>query len=222
MSTARPRLMGALLVVLVSAVLLAGCATPAPPETGDGPDDRRFAADVDVDTPALRAAKERAGIADCPKLSPEAADGPDVGTPLPNVTLPCLGGGPDVPLRALRGPLVVNLWAQWCGPCREELPYYQELHERAGDRVGVLGVDYQDTRPDWALDLLDETGVTYPSVADPGADLRVPFRVRGLPGIVFVDRQGGVVAVEYLVIESFDQLAGLVDEHLGVAVGSAG
>jgi hypothetical protein len=86
----------------------------------------------------------------------------------------------------------------------------------------VLGVDYEDTQPDWALELLDDTGVTYPSLADPRADLRVPFRVRGLPGIVFVDPNGEVVAVEYLVIESYDQLAGLVEEHLGVAVGSAG
>ena len=138
------------------------------------------------------------------------------------MTLPCLGGGPDVNLADLRGPMVVNLWAQWCGPCREELPYYQQLHERAGDRVAVLGVDYQDTRPDWALDLLDQTGVTYPSVADPSGALRVPFRVRGLPGIVFVDEQGEVVAVEYVVIESFDQLTELVDKHLGVAVQAAG
>jgi thiol-disulfide isomerase/thioredoxin len=127
-----------------------------------------------------------------------------------------------VDLSTLRGPMVVNLWAQWCGPCREELPYYQQLHERAGDRVRVLGVDYQDTRPDWALDLLDQTGVTYPSLADPAGELRVPFRVRGLPGVVLVDEAGEVVHVEFLVIESYDQLADLVDEHLGVGVGAAG
>ena len=150
------------------------------------------------------------------------ADGAVPEGALPQVTLPCLGGGADVDLSTLRGPMVVNLWAQWCGPCREELPYYQRLHERAGDRVEVLGVDYQDTRPDWALDLLRETGVTFPSVADPGGELRVPLRVRGLPGILFVDEDGRLVHQECAVIESYEQLTGLVEQHLGVAVGSAG
>jgi len=175
--------------------------------------------DVDVDTPKLRAARERAGLEECPGPSEPPVD---TSRALPDVTLPCLGGGRDVGLSTLRGPMVVNLWAQWCGPCREELPYYQELHERAGDRVRVLGVDYQDTRPDWAIDLLRETGVTYPSVADPGAELRVPMRIRGLPGIVFVDERGEVTHTEFLVVESYEQLAGLVEKHLGVAVGTAG
>ena len=201
-------------------LLLVGCAQQESPGTAADPQEPgRFAVDVEVDTPELRAAKERAGIADCPTTE---APGPAHQQPLPDVTLPCLGGGPDVNLADLRGPMVINLWAQWCGPCREELPHYQAFHEQAGDEVAVLGVDYQDTRPAWAIDLLAETGVTYPSVADPAAELRVPFRVRGLPGIVLVDEQGSMVAVEYLVIESAEQLAELVEEHLGVAVGTAG
>jgi thiol-disulfide isomerase/thioredoxin len=202
-------------------LLLAGCLPADDPGTEETSEERagRFAVDVDVDTPGLRAAKKEAGIADCPAPDEPA---PDAARPLPSVTLACLGGGRDVDLSTLRGPMVVNLWAQWCGPCREELPYYQQLHERAGDRVRVLGVDYQDTRPDWALDLLDQTGVTYPSLADPAGELRVPFRVRGLPGIVLVDEAGEVAHVEFLVIESYDQLADLVDEHLGVGVGTPG
>lgn len=198
-------------------LLLAGCtvggATTSTGGTG------ATALDVDVDTPVLRAARQRAGIATCPAT---AGGGAAATAALPEVTLPCLGGGPEVDLADLRGPLVVNLWAQWCGPCREELPHYQWLHERAGGRVDVLGVDYQDPRPDWALQLLRQAGVTFPSVADPGGELRVPLRVRGLPGIVFVDGDGEVAAVEYRVIESRAQLAGLVEEHLGVTVGSPG
>lgn len=217
----RPRsLRNALPAAVACAVLLlAGCTgSGRPAGTTDGPASPG-AAGVDVDTPALRAAKERAGVADCPA---PRSDGAADGDSLPDVTLPCLGGGPDVDLSALRGPMVVNLWAQWCGPCREELPHYQELHDRAGERVRVLGVDYQDTRPDWALDLLRESGVTFPSVADPGGELRVPLRVRGLPAVLFVDEQGRLVHQEFTVIESYEQLADLVREHLGVAVGSAG
>lgn len=205
-----------------SAVLLLASCAAGPTGAGSGTeadDPGRFAVDVDVDTPQLRALRERAGLEQCPTPTAPPSDAAE---PMPDVTLPCLGGGPDVELDRLRGPMVVNLWAQWCPPCRAELPHYQELHERAGDEVAVLGVDFQDTRPDWALELLAETGVTYPSVADPGSALRVPFRIRGLPGIVFLDDAGEVVAVEYVVIESFDQLADLVEEHLGVAVGAAG
>lgn len=221
MSPTRPRPLRAVLTAATASavLLLASCAAEP---TGSGPsteDPGRFAVDVDVDTPQLRAQRKQAGLEECPTPTGPPADAAE---PMPDVTLPCLGGGPDVELDRLRGPMVINLWAQWCPPCREELPYYQELHERAGDEVAVLGVDFQDTRPDWALELLAETGVTYPSVADPGSKLRVPFRVRGLPGIVFLDEAGEVVAVEYVVIESFDQLADLVDEHLGVAVGAAG
>jgi thiol-disulfide isomerase/thioredoxin len=202
-------------------LLLAGCATSAGPGA-DGEDRSGPVADVDVDTPELRAAKERAGIEDCPAPGADSGSTEEPPEPLPALTLPCLGGGPDVDLSTLRGPMVVNLWAQWCGPCREELPYYQQLHEQAGDEVQVLGVDYQDTRPEWALDLLDQTGVTYPSLADPGGELRVPFRVRGLPAIVLVDEDGGVAHREFVVIESYEQLATLVEEHLGVDVGTAG
>lgn len=222
MRRTRPRPLRAVVsATAASAVLLmAGCAPTDDPagERGDG--QGRFTADVDVDTPELRAAKKQAGIDDCPAAPAESGAVPE--DALPQVTLPCLGGGADVDLSTLRGPMVVNLWAQWCGPCREELPYYQRLHERAGDRVEVLGVDYQDTRPDWALDLLRETGVTFPSVADPGGELRVPLRVRGLPGILFVDEDGRLVHQEFAVIESYQQLTGLVEQHLGVAVGSAG
>lgn len=208
------------LAVAAAAVLLSACgptgSTGTPEQEGPG----RFAVDVDVDTPELRTAKRRAGIENCP--STQQATGAPPADPLPSLTLPCLGGGPDVDLAGLRGPLVVNLWAQWCGPCREELPYYQELHERAAGEVAVLGIDYEDTRPSWALELLAESGVTYPSLADPGGEVTVPFKVRGLPGIVFVDEDGSVSAVEYTVIDSYEQLAGLVEQHLGVTVGAPG
>lgn len=219
MSRNRPGPVRSLAVAAGAAVvlLLASCAPAGDDGTGDG-----FtppAVDVDVDTPALRAAKKAAGIADCPTPIGPA---PDAEEPMPDVTLQCLGGGGPVDLTELRGPMVINLWAQWCPPCREELPYYQQLHERAGDRLTVLGVDHLDTRPELAIDLLAETGVTYPSLADPAGELRAPFRVRGLPGIVFLDEDGEVTAVEFVVIESFDQLAELVEKHLGVTVGTAG
>ena len=192
---------------------LAGCTDASPPEP-DGTQPQ--ATHVDVDTPALRAQKADAGIEDC---EPAPGQGPVDGG-MPDLTLACLGGGPAVRLSALRGPLVVNLFAQWCEPCRTELPFYQRLHEEAKGKVAVLGIDYLDTQPDGALALAKDTGVTFPLLADPDGELREEFRIRGLPGLVFVDPDGRITndggLPTFTVIRSYDQLTSLVREHLGV------
>ena len=206
----------AVTVVLLAA--LAGCSSDAANglDTPDN-DGGLFESKVDVDTAELRALKKQAGIEPC-QLG-DAAGRP--AARMPDITLSCLGGGPDVELGSLRGPLVINLWAQWCGPCRAEMPYYQRLHAEAGDVVDVIGVDYQDTQPGAALELAATTGVTYPLLADPGAALRVPLKVRGLPAVVFVDNDGTVTHVEYVVIRSYGQLQDLVEEHLDVTLTGA-
>ena len=193
--------------------LLAGCSvgTP-PPETGGAAPATQ--SNVDVDTPALREARADAGIEPC---RPDEGSAPATDA-LPDVTLPCLGGGPAVDLRGVKGPAVINLFAQWCEPCREELPYYQRLHEAGAEDLRVLGIDYLDTQPAGALALAKATGVTYPLLADPDGVLRSEFRIRGLPGVVLVDGQGRVVHVEYTVVRSYRQLTDLVTEHLGVAL----
>lgn len=194
--------MSKVLLALVGILLLAGCgAAPALPQHGSG---------VKVDTVELRAIKEHAGIADCRASQARKADGG-----LPDVTLPCLGGGPDVDLARLRGPLVVNLWAQWCGPCRAELPRYQAFARKYAGKVRVLGIDYQDTQPQWALQLAQKSGVTYPLLADPDGKLEA----RGLPKILMVDAHGKLVYDEYGEISSVRQLERLVARHLGVTVG---
>jgi thiol-disulfide isomerase/thioredoxin len=190
------------LAVLLGVLLLAGCgAAPAVPHHPSG---------GKVDTVELRALKQHAGIATCRPGHAGKAEGG-----LPDITLPCLGGGPDVELARLRGPLVINLWAQWCGPCRAELPRYQAFARNYAGTVRVLGIDYQDTQPQWALQLARKSGVTYPLLADPDGKLGA----RGLPKILMVDAQGKVVYDEYGEISSVRQLEHLVARHLGVTAG---
>ena len=188
-----------------------GCAD-GPAEPGGAEDPPR--SNVDVDTPQLRAQKAAAGIADCrPGPGPAPEDGG-----LPDLTLACLGGGPAVNLSELRGPLVINLFAQWCEPCRTELPFYERLHRDGTGTLEVLGIDYLDTQPAGALELAEATGVTFPLLADPDGVLREEFRIRGLPGVVLVDADGRVTRIEFTVIRSYAELTGLVREHLGVTV----
>lgn len=195
--------------LLLAAVLLLSACTGQPEPATPG------AARIDVDTPQLRQLKAEAGVADC-----EVADAPPVDGGLPEVTLPCLGGGADVDLASLRGPMVVNLWASWCGPCREEMPVLQRFHEQYGDRVPLLGIDYEDVQVEAAFQLVQETGVTYPLLADPQSRLQgaTPFPGRmGLPMFAFVDRAGRATVVAGGV-DSLAELTGLVEEHLGVAL----
>lgn len=168
-------------------------------------------AKVDVDTPALRELKQQAGIDEC---APGDADGGG----LPELTLPCLGGGPDVDLASLQGPVIVNLWASWCGPCREEMPALADFYDQYGDQVPVLGIDYQDRQPEAALKLAKKTGVTYPLLADAGGDINgrdpIPSFV-GIPRFLFVDADGEVQVVAGGV-DSVDDLVELAEQHLGV------
>lgn len=197
------------LAIALPLLLLAGCGGQGGAQQPVGAPPQK----PQLDSPALHKLKRQAGIADC---TPSTADGPAAQDPLPKVTLPCLGGGPDIRLAKLRGPMVINLWAQWCGPCREELPIYEELHQKGKGKVKVLGIDYQDSQPAQALQLAKQTGVTYPLLADPEGSLRKDFHVRGLPGVVFVDAHGSVKGVQYAVMSSYSQLRGLVQDHLGV------
>lgn len=169
------------------------------------------AADVDVQTPALRQQRQAAGIDDCPLPGAGPAD-----PGLPSLSLPCLGGAGEVNLGDLHGPLVLNVWAQSCGPCREEMPLLQRLHAST-DEVAVLGVDFQDTQPGMALALAEVSGVTYPSVADvDGALKQPPMSVGSLPWTYFVDAGGQIVAVERGAFGSYAELTVAVDEHLGI------
>jgi thiol-disulfide isomerase/thioredoxin len=204
----RARGASTLLGLVLGAVMLGGCAAD-PQDPGLQPGRAR----IDVDTPQLRQAKAEAGVDAC-----RPGDGSPVEGGLPDVTLPCLGGGRSVDLGSLRGPLVVNLWASWCAPCRDEMPVLQRFHQQYGERVPVVGIDYEDPQVEAAMDLVRETGVTYPLLADPQSLLQgaAPFPGRmGLPMFAFVDADGRATVVAEQV-DSVGELEDLVDEQLGI------
>ncbi len=108
-----------------------------------------------------------------------------------------LPGGADAfqsRIATLHGyPIVVNQWASWCGPCREEFPWFQRASAKYGKRVAFLGVDSQDSDAA-ARTFLGEAPVPYPSYTDPNKDIgKVLKATLGLPDTAIYDSTGKLV-----------------------------
>jgi cytochrome c biogenesis protein CcmG, thiol:disulfide interchange protein DsbE len=226
-------LLAAVLVIAVSATG-AGCSSADTGNVGSRVDDEagtegtRPERGPSLDSPTLRALRAETRLEPCTSLRRTvdmAANRPargrsGDGRTLPDITLPCLGRGPDIhlPEMAAGRPVVLNLWAQWCPPCRKEAPHFQALHERAGDRLQVVGVDYDDPQPERALALAEELGLRYPQLADPDKRLKAGLGVplAGIPATVFVATDGRIVHVSQNVYRSEESLARDVRTYLGV------
>ncbi len=150
-----------LALAAVAAALLTGCAQQQPtPDTGGRP-----TASASTTTPA-KPGVVRARFAG-------------------------FAGGPGFTLpKDLRGrPLVLNVWASWCVPCRKEMPAFQSVYLKARGMVGFLGVDYLDEEAA-ARRLAADTGVTYPLAADPKGTEVAKLGVTALPTTLFFSADG--------------------------------
>ena len=117
-----------------------------------------------------------------------------VNRPAEDFTLPLFSGG-NITLSSLRGkPVVINFWASWCPPCREEAPVLEEVWRRYADEgVSFIGVDIQDAEAD-ARAYIEEFGITYPNGPDIGGKITIDYGVSGIPVTFFVNREGLIVS----------------------------
>ena len=119
-----------------------------------------------------------------------------VGDTAPEFELPTLSGD-TLSSAELKGhPVVINFWASWCLPCREEAPLLERTWRRyRDDGVILLGVNIKDAESD-AKAFVDEFDITYPVVRDLDQELTRSFGVRGLPETFFVDHEWRFVGTE--------------------------
>lgn len=89
-------------------------------------------------------------------------------------------------------PVLVNIWASWCGPCIAEAPDLVAAHQKYGDKVRFIGVDAQDDRSG-ATDFITQHQVPYPSVFDPSNAIAVSYGVFSPPDTLFFDANGNLV-----------------------------
>ena len=113
----------------------------------------------------------------------------------PDFRLPLLDGNGSLSLSDLRGhPVLLNFWASWCVPCKQEAPVLEAAWEKWRDRgVKFLGVDAQDSRT-WAREFEQKYGITYPSVVEGTPEEMARYGVLGFPETFLIDRSGKIVA----------------------------
>ncbi len=138
-------------------------------------------------------------------LRPRSGTGPStgpvvgVGSVAPDFTLPSLTGGPAVNLDALgmdrRHPVVLNFFASWCGPCREETPLVARTaraEHAEGSKIQFIGVDTLDPKSS-ALPFVQKAGITYPVATDNGTVSSGLYGLYGDPQTFFIDADGRVI-----------------------------
>jgi thiol-disulfide isomerase/thioredoxin len=114
----------------------------------------------------------------------------DANGPAPDFTLASKGGG-NVRLQEQRGNVVlINFWASWCGPCREELPYLEALQQEYADLGFTILAVNVDEDPSKADILLNDIAVSFPVLFDVNDDVSKLYDVQAMPTTVIVDRDG--------------------------------
>jgi cytochrome c biogenesis protein CcmG/thiol:disulfide interchange protein DsbE len=116
----------------------------------------------------------------------------------PAFEMPLLGGGGSQSLAALRGkPVVLNFWASWCGPCKQEAPVLAAAERKWGPKgVVFLGVDSEDAT-EAALAFEARYGIGYDSVFDPQGRVELTYGVLGFPETFFI-RPNGTIVTKYV------------------------
>jgi cytochrome c biogenesis protein CcmG/thiol:disulfide interchange protein DsbE len=126
----------------------------------------------------------------------KAQAGPRASGPAPDFTLATFDGG-SVTLSELRGQVVIiNFWASWCPPCREEAAYLEDTWRKYQEQgVVFIGVDYVDTDAE-ALAYIAEFDITYPNGPDLGTRISQDYRIRGVPETFYVGKDGTLRGVK--------------------------
>ena len=121
-----------------------------------------------------------------------ASDKVEVGQPAPSYSSMAMNGD-SVSLAGLRGKVVLlNVWATWCGPCRQEIPELRAIHSAYKDRgLELIGVSVDADGSDDAIrDFTRDFKMDYAIWRDPNEGVNATFRMSGVPATFLIDRQG--------------------------------
>lgn len=135
------------------------------------------------------------------------------------VSMDCLDRTDGAQLGALRGPMVVNVWGSWCGPCKEEIPIFRSFYAKAKEKVSLIGVDVEEANFDDGRLFVERHGITWPNLYDPDGRSRKYFGM-GVPVTWFIAPDGSVAGKKIGVIKDEAELISLTEKYLGVKLQS--
>jgi thiol-disulfide isomerase/thioredoxin len=149
-------------------------------------------------------------VVDCVDVNHVAAKAGDT-------LLNCLTGSEKISVESLRGPLIVNVWGSWCGPCKQEMPYFVEFYQQASGKVKLLGIAVEEAKAQDSKDFIIAYGITWPNLYDAKGVTRGTFGM-GVPVTWFIDEQGTVVYKHIGVVKSTEELIDLTAKYLKVEI----
>ncbi|HEX3036486.1 MAG TPA: TlpA disulfide reductase family protein [Thermodesulfobacteriota bacterium] len=112
--------------------------------------------------------------------------------------LPSLDGNKKVELNDFKSkPMVVNFWASWCAPCREEMPFFEQTWRKYKDKgVVFLGIDVLDQEMN-AREFLRQLGISYTNLYDQSGEVANDYGAFALPVTFFIDKEGKIIRKSY-------------------------
>ena len=203
----------------------AAAASPAASRTGEPgsdafpvpPDVRRRRRRIALAVALVLAAAFLVGVRSMGHI---LASAPAPGKPAPDFTLPQLDG-PPVRLSDLRGRVVVlNFWASWCIPCREETPALKAFYQQYGDRVAFYAINVAEP-VGTVRAFLAEFGATYPVLLDRDKTVYRQYRVTGYPETFWIDEQG-IVRIHWRGPMTLADMERLYEETLAAGTAQGG
>ena len=128
----------------------------------------------------------------------------------------CLDGSRGGNVKDILGPAIINVWGSWCGPCKEEIPYFVEFYSTLDPSIQLIGVDVEEASIDDGREFVRTQGITWPNLFDQDGSTERYFGM-GVPVTWFIDADGEVLYKKIGVISSADELRELSEKYLGAS-----
>ena len=130
--------------------------------------------------------------------------------PILNIKLPCADGKSLVALNEVRGPAIINVWASWCDPCKNELPFFKSISKLYGGKLQLLGIDVEENNPHDGLKFVAENKLNWPQLSDKKGSTRVLFGM-GIPVTLFISEDGQIIYKKIGPFKSLQQIQRLIE-----------
>jgi len=131
------------------------------------------------------------------------------------IKLDCLDGSVGASVNALSGPIIINVWGSWCGPCKEEMPILRSFYAKAQGKLQLVGVDVEEASIKTGQEFVLKNGINWPNLFDSDGRSRAFFGM-GVPVTWFIAADGSVAYKHIGVLKNEIELITLTSKYLGV------